>query len=164
MKARTDLGKAFRRYFDQNEHLNGSALVQARYNHSCEYNISLQDIAAFEAGGCFATLTNTFPTAYWMLAYIYTHEEVLKDCRDELSTITITNTAEDGTTVRSIDMTSIKSSCPVITATLQEVLRHTSVGSSVRHVTEDTTVDGYKLKKGNTFIMPANILHTDPNT
>ncbi|KAF2677803.1 hypothetical protein K458DRAFT_395607 [Lentithecium fluviatile CBS 122367] len=129
-KARADLGKAFRHYFDQNEHLNGSVLVQARYNHSHEYNVSVPDIAASES------------------AYIYSHEEVLKDCRDELATITTTSTAEEGTTIHSIDMISIKSSCLDITATLQEVMRHTSVGSSVSHVTEDTMIDGYRLKKG----------------
>ena len=164
VKARAALGKAFQNYFERKEHLNGSALVQALYNHSREYKVSIPDIAAFEAGGCIATLTNTFPTAYWMLAYVYSHEEVLKDCRAELSTITTTKIAENGITVCSIDMTSIKSSCPVITATLQEVLRHTAVGSSFREVTEDTIVDGYRLKKGNTFIMPSNIVHTDPNT
>ncbi|KAF2708582.1 putative cytochrome P450 [Pleomassaria siparia CBS 279.74] len=160
-EARIAVGKAFQRYFEKGEHLNGSALVQARYNHSREYGLSMEDIGTFEAGGCLATLANTFPTAYWMLAYIYSHPDVLQECRNEVATITTTKPGEDGGRLHVIDMTTIKASCPVITATLQEVLRHTSVGSTVREVVEDTTLDVYALKKGNTLLTPANVLHTD---
>ncbi|KAF1955200.1 cytochrome P450 [Byssothecium circinans] len=160
--ARRTVGKAFERYFENEEHTSGSALVKARYKHSREYGIPVSDIGAFETGGCLATLANTFPTAYWMLTYIYSHPKVLQECRDEVQRITTVTTAEDGSVLHSIDMTSIKASCPVITATLQEVLRHTAVGSTVRGVLEDTTLDGYILKKGNTLLTPANVIHTDP--
>jgi cytochrome P450 len=160
-KARNKVAKAFYSYFSNNEHLKGSALVQARYNHSRDYGVSVEDIATFEVGGSLAVLTNTFPTAYWMLIYIYSHPDVLQECRDEVLKVSKSTDDESGYTTHSIDMTSIKASCPVITATLQEVLRHTAVGSTVREVTEDTMLDGYLLKKGRTLLTPANVLHTD---
>lgn len=160
-KARAKLQDAFYKYFEKKEHLSGSALVQARYNHSREYEVGNKDIAAFEAGGCFATLANTFPVAYWTLAYIYSHPDVLQDCRREVESITKVTQTGDGKTLHTIDMTAIKSSCPIITATLQEVLRHTAVGSTVRYVVEDTLLDGYTLKKGNVLMTPSNVIHTD---
>lgn len=163
MEATATVGHAFQHYFEQNEHLNGSLLVQTRYNHSREHDVSVEDIGAFEAGGSIAALANTFPTAYWMLTYIYSHADVLQDCRDEVTNITKITNGGDGCTTHSVDMTSIKSSCPVITATLQEVLRHTAVGSTVREVMEDTLLDGYMLKKGNTLLTPANVMHTNPS-
>jgi hypothetical protein len=169
IKARSTVAGAFHTYFTQNAYLKGSDLVQARYNHSRDYDVPVGDIATFEVGGSLAVLANTFPTAYWMLIYIYSHDDVLRDCRDEVSKIAKTTQNDDGSILHSIDMTTIKSSRPVITATLQEALRHTAVGATVRKVMEDTVIDDYQLKKGCTLLTPANVLHTDsdiwgPNT
>ena len=164
IQARETCANAFTEYFSKNQHLQGSTLVQARFNHSREHNISVEDIAHLEVGGTFAILVNTYPTAYWTIYYIFSNPKILRDCRDEIANITKTSVDEDGSTLlHSIDITSIKSSCPILTSTIQEVFRHRSVGTAIREVVEDTVLDGqYVLKKGCTVLMPSGVLHSDP--
>lgn len=161
IRARDTVSNAFFKYFDEGHHEKGSDLIKARYNYAREYKIPVRDIASFECGGSLAVLSNNFPTVYWMLIYIYSHPDVLSECRDEVSKITTTTKDANGQPIYSLDISSVKSSCPLTTSTLQEVLRHTSVGSAVRQVMKDTPIDGYILKKGRTVITAANVLHSD---
>jgi cytochrome P450 len=161
LKARRNLAKAFLKYFQNKGHLTSSELVKARWDISNEWKMSLDDIAAFEPGNGIASLANTFPTTFWMLTYIFSHPDVLAECRNEVTKIIDVSANDQGTFTHKIDMLSVKESCPVIVATLQEVLRHTSVGVTVREVMEDTELNGFTLKKGNTLLTPASIMHTN---
>jgi cytochrome P450 len=97
-----------------------------------------------------------------MVHYVFSNPQVLADCRDELTGITKIMTDGHGTTTHHIDLLSIKTNCPILTSTLQEVLRHRAVGTSVREVMEDTILDGkYFLKKGCTLLIPTDVLHSD---
>ncbi len=158
--------KAFLRYFKNDGHLEGSGLIKTRVSHSQEYGISLEDIAKFECGGTLAILANTSPTAFWMTYHIYSDENLLQICREELSKIVSDSSVKgkDGKVehVRTLDMTKVKTSCPALMSTFQEVLRTKSVAVSVRLVTEDHMLDGkYLLKKGSTLMMPAPVQHTN---
>jgi cytochrome P450 len=160
--ARTAVGKAFNDYFKKDQHRKGSSLVQARYDHSRRYKVAVEDIARFEVGGAIAILVNTYPAAFWMINYVFSNPTVLEECRAELQNVTRTTTESDGTAVHCIDMDSVKKSCPILASTFQEVLRHRSVGLSVREVMEDTLLDGkYLLKKGGITMISADLLHSD---
>lgn len=168
LAARKFVGEAFIRYFKENGHLKGSGLVQARYNHSMEYKIAVEDIARYEVGGSIAILTNTSPATFWMVYHIYSNPKILEECRQELANVVAdVPTTISGRTVniRTLDMSRVKFSCPLLLSTFQEVLRTRTVGISTRQVMEDHILDGkYLLKKGGTVMIPGPVQHTDTNS
>lgn len=162
--AREKLTKAFLAYFQQDGHLQGSNLIKARVDHSIDYNIPLEDIARFECGGALGILGNTSPSTFWLIYHVYSNPTILSECREELGRVisdTHISTSGKGKTLRTLDMTSVKTACPILLSTFQEVLRKHSVSVSARLVTQDHLLDGkYLLKKGATLMMPAPIQHT----
>lgn len=167
LAARDAITKAFIKYFRNDGHREGSALIQARFDHSTEYKIPLEDIARFECGGAIAILTNTSPACFWLLYHLYSDERVLNECRQELAKVLSDEsvTTKYGRTkkVRELDMTTVKSDCPILVSTFQEMLRTHSIGVSARLVVEDHLLDGkYLLKKGSTIMIPGPVQHTSP--
>ncbi|KAH7088269.1 cytochrome P450 [Paraphoma chrysanthemicola] len=167
--ARETMTKAFLHYFQAMGHEKGSALIQARYNHSVEHHIPLEDIARYECGGAVGILTNTSPASFWMVFHLYSNKSILEECRQELTRVLSDNymIGDDGSrkTIRTLDMTSVKSACPILLSTFQEVLRVHSVGISTRLVMEDHLLDGkYLLKKGSTLMIPGPVQHTSTST
>ncbi len=57
----------------------------------------------------------------------------------------------------SLDITSVKTYCSLLTSTFQEVLRHRSMGTSIRQVMQDTMLNGEWLLKKDC------IIHKDPS-
>jgi cytochrome P450 len=156
IQAREKVVKVFMDYFATGGHKEGSALVRARFQHSADYNVSIEDTARFELGGAVAILTNTIPSAFWVLWHIVSDATALQDCRNELERLC---KVQDDTVT--IDITDVKLSCPMLLSTLQEVLRVHGTGVSVRIVQEDHLLDGkYLLKKGGTLMIPGPVQHT----
>lgn len=163
-RGRKIVSEAFFEYFQNNSHESGSTLVQTRYNTSIRNQIPVADIARFEVGGAIAVLINTAPTTFWMFFHVYSNVESLKDIRDEVASIMTTTVNRDGTQTRILEMASIKSKCPILTSTFQEVLRHHSVSVGVRQVMEDTLLNNkYLLRKDSTIFMPNIVTHQDPS-
>jgi cytochrome P450 len=164
LSARETMTKAFVRYFKNEGHLQGSDLIKARVEHSLDYNIPMEDIARYECGGALGILTNTSPSAFWMVYHLYSDKAILEECRKELTKVISDSTVVDNgeaRRVRTLDMTSVKTACPVLLSTFQEVLRLHSVGISARLVMEDHLLDGrYLLKKGGTVMIPGPVQHT----
>lgn len=136
-RGRDIVRQAFLEYFQNKGHENGSALVNTRHNVSTKHKIPLADIARYEVGGAIAILINTAPALFWMVFYVFSQPDVLEDCRKEIAKIMMTKSKSNGTLVRSLDITNLKSQCPTVVSTFQEVLRHAALGTSVREVTED---------------------------
>ena len=156
LRAREKIVEAFTHYFSTGGHEQGSALIRARYQHSANYNVSIEDTARFELGGAVAILTNTIPSAFWVLWHIISNAAALEECRAELRPLC----KIEGSRV-TIDMTEVKSSCPILLSTLQEVLRVHGTGTSVRVVQQDHLLDGrYLLKKGGTLMIPGPVQHS----
>jgi cytochrome P450 len=104
-----------------------------------------------------AILTNTIPSAFWVLWHIISDAAALKECRDELYQLC---RVTDGRVT--IDITEVKTSCPMLLSTLQEVLRVHGTGTSVRIVQEDHLLDDkYLLKKGATLMIPGPVQHSE---
>ncbi|KAL9121434.1 MAG: hypothetical protein Q9187_002004 [Circinaria calcarea] len=157
------VSRAFEDYFGNKGHELGSVLVQNRYATSTKFKIPLTDIARYEVGGAIAVLVNTAPAAFWMLYHTFAYPDVLNDLRREVTTIMALRCDNDGTVTRSLDITSVKTNCPLLTSTFQEVLRVRTMGTSVRQVMQDTLLnDQYLLKKDSTILMPTLVVHTDP--
>lgn len=160
LAGRAKLAKAFEQYYRADGHKQGSLLARNRYETSARNGVAIEDIARYEVGGSIAVLVNTVPAAFWMLFLVYSHPDLLIDIRKEVDSV-VTTTVEGGLT-RYLDISSLKSNCPLLTSTFQEVLRYRSMGTSVRHVMQDTTLNGqWELKKDCMIQMPSRVIHTD---
>jgi cytochrome P450 len=158
-----DLGAyALEDYFKADKHRKGSALVQARHDHSVSHGMPLNDIARSEFTNVVALLANTVPASFWMVYHIYSDSKVLAHCREELANAIASDFGDGGKrTGNVIDMSKVKSSCPIFLSTFKEVLRHHSTSVAARLVMEDYVLDGhYLLKKGSTVMMPGPVQHT----
>lgn len=161
LAGRAKVAKAFEKYFLDGGHEQASTLMQNRYDTSARNGIATIDIARYEIGGALALLVNTAPAAFWMLLLIYADPSLLEEIRHEVSLV-MTQSSDSSGTTRHIDITSLKSTCPLLTSTFQEVLRYRSMGTSVRQVMEDTVLDGrWLLKKDSMIQMPSRVLHCD---
>lgn len=158
--ARAKVAKAFEAYYKAGGVQKASALAQKRYQAEIDNNVPLEDIARYEVGGSIAILVNTAPAAFWTLFLLYSHPGLLDDIRKEIDACTGT-AIQNGSTVKTIDITTLKEACPLLLSSYQEVLRYSSMGTSVRAVMEDTYLDQWLLKKGAMLQMPSRVIHQD---
>lgn len=161
LAGRAKVVRAFEHYFDTKGHEQASILMKNRYETSTKNGVSVKDIARFEVGGSVAILVNTAPAVFWMLLLTYSHPGLVDELRKEIGPM-MTEQTRNGERIRSLDITSLKTSCPLLTSTFQEVLRYRSVGTSVRQVMEDTVLDDkWLLKKDCMIQMPSRVIHKD---
>ena len=160
LAGREKVSTAFVRYFLAGVHSQASTLMKFRYDVTAKNGISTEDIARYEVGGSLALLVNTAPSAFWMIILIYADSDLLLRLRREVEKTVISDNLAK---IRKIDVTDLKSACPLLTSTFQEVLRFRSMGTSVREVMEDTILDDqWLLKKGNMIQMPSRVIHCNP--
>ncbi|KAJ8131749.1 hypothetical protein O1611_g1878 [Lasiodiplodia mahajangana] len=153
--ARTKVAKAFEKYYKAGGVQQASALTRKRYQAEIDNNVPLDDIARYEVGGSIAVLVNTAPAAFWTLLLLHSYPGLLGEVRKEVDAC-IKTTTENRSTVRTLDITTLKESCPLLVSSYQEVLRYRSMGTSVREVMEDTYLDQWLLKKGAMLQMPSH--------
>ncbi|KAI0098510.1 cytochrome P450 [Nemania sp. FL0031] len=140
----------------------GSKLVKIRHDvHKHEHGFPLEDIGRGELGNTFAILGNTTPTAWWFLYHVFSDSRVLSDIRDELEAFVQIDVK---TNTHCIDLACIRTSCPILFSTFQEMLRFRAVNAGPRMVMEDVVVNGFLFKKGNVLMIPASVHHTDVPT
>lgn len=158
LKARDRLVMEFDKYFRQDRHLQGSLFVQLRHEHNVRFGLGLDDTAHTEVGQVNASVSNTVPGAFWALWQILADPVVFEDCQREASLLV--QTGPDG--VSTIDLARVRTACPILVSTWQEVLRFHGTSISARVVQEDTMIDNkYLLKKDSMVIMPTRVSHTD---
>lgn len=149
---------AFEKYFAVNGHHEGSLLVQCRYNHNIGHGLRGRDVAATEIGQMVASLTNSVASAFWMVYHIFSDPVVLNDCRNEVEQLV----EVDKEGVSTVDLVKVKSSCPILLSTWQEMLRYSHIGIAARVVMNDTIFAGqYLLKKGATVMTVTPVQHTE---
>jgi cytochrome P450 len=154
---------AFEKYFSENHHREGSEHVRARYNHSTDHQVPLNDIARSEFANGVALLSNTVPNTFWLLYHLYSDAELLKKCRKEVSNVVVSIENVQGEPTNTLDMLRVKTSCPILLSAYKEVLRVYSTAVSARKVMEDHMLDNqYLLKKGSTVVMPTPVQHHNP--
>jgi cytochrome P450 len=146
----------FEKYFANGHHHQASALIEARYKHSTDHHLPLNDIGQSEFSNGVALLSNTIPNSFWMLYHVYSDPTVLADCRSELSRIVALGKNNTAT----LDISKVKTACPVLLSTYKEVLRLYSAAVSARLVMKDHMLDNqFLLKAGSTVLMPAPVQH-----
>lgn len=104
-----------------------------------------------------ALLNNIVPSICWLVYHIFSEPAILEKCRHQLfQAVTL---EVDGT--RTLDLARVKSACPVLLSTLNEVYRYYGVATVlVRQVVEDHMLNNvYLLKKGSLVLMPTSAQH-----
>lgn len=148
-------------YMRKGGHETASGLVRKRYeHHRGQFGLSLEDFARGELGNTFAVLGNSTPCALWILYHIFSDDQVLADVRREVSAL-VRDENKDGVITSSVDLASIRTSCPILLSTFQETLRYRAVNPGPRVLLEDVLLDGgIFLKKGSMLMIPAPVQHT----
>ncbi|KAJ2996336.1 hypothetical protein NUW58_g1006 [Xylaria curta] len=158
LRARDTLVSVLSRYFQSNQFLEGSLFVQLRQKHDVAFGLDMDDSVHIEIGQVAAGVVNTAPSAFWMVWQVFSDATVLADCQKEVAQLV--QTGPDG--VCSIDLSQVRTHCPLLVSTWQEVLRFHGISVSARIVQEDTSVDDqYLLKKGGVVLMPNAVIHSD---
>ncbi|KAK2593009.1 hypothetical protein QQS21_009299 [Conoideocrella luteorostrata] len=159
--ARNKVASAFEAYYKSGGFEKASALVRFRYQANRRNNLPTEDMARYDIGVAIAALTNSTPAAFWALLLFHSHPGLIGDIREEIDACTET-TSLNGSTVKTLDISTIKEACPLLLSSYQEMLRYSSIGTSVREVMEDTYLDQWLLKKGAMLQLPSRIIHQDP--
>ncbi|KAI5922159.1 cytochrome P450 [Camillea tinctor] len=158
LQARDVMVAEFERYFQESRHEDGSLFVQLRQKHNLAFGLSISDTAHTEVGQVAAGIINTAPTAFWAAWQILADPVVYEDCRSEVAQLVQTD--PDG--VCTIDLAQVRTACPILVSTWQEVLRFHGISIAARIIQEDTLVDNkYFLKKGGVVLMPNAVIHSD---
>ncbi|KAI2469102.1 cytochrome P450 [Annulohypoxylon bovei var. microspora] len=157
-QAREYMVKIWEDYFETGSHHLGSEMIKARVKINDDFQISLKETARLEVGGTHGILSNTLPGTFWTVYHIFSNPIVLEDIRNELSR-GVQHEADGSCT---IDLTYVKSSCPILLSTFKEMMRMHSSATSTRKVMQDHRLDNkYLLKKGSTVMMPSVVQHTN---
>ncbi|KAI4604303.1 hypothetical protein KJ359_000437 [Pestalotiopsis sp. 9143b] len=157
LKTRELMVAEFDRYFEQQRHLEGSLLVQLRQKHNSAFGLD-KDSAHLEIGQVAASIVNTAPTAFWTVWQVLADPVVFEDCRREVADLVTT----DPQGVCTIDLAQVRTKCPILVSTWQEILRFHGSSIAARIIKEDTLVDNqYLLKKGGVVLIPNAVIHSD---
>lgn len=157
LAARESLAKAYEEYYANSgpSDPDASAYIKARYQFGLERGLPTPDIARAEVASSIALIGNTMPATFWLVYHVLSNPAVLEDCRRELSEV-----VSDEGGMCAVDISRVKSSCPILLSTFQEVMRFHGIGMSARTVLEDTTLDNrFLLKKGAIVLIPAIACH-----
>lgn len=156
------LGKRFKEYFDQGGHEKFAGHANAAFKYYTDRGFPLELFSKLVSGSAVAVLGNTIPTAFWFLVHLYSDGKVFEACREEVLAQVVHTKSEDGSPVRSVDITAIKTACPLLNSAFKEVLRKEAIGTGVRGVEEDHVLDGkYLLRKGGLIMIPLAAQHLD---
>lgn len=165
-QARLTLQKAYADFYANNYDADPSIpYVNLRAKHHRSFGFNNDEVGKLELTLLFNATSNTIPTLFWFLSYLFSSPSLVAAVAEEAKSITVT-TVTNGITTNTLDITKLLPSCPHLFAAWNEMLRLQSNQVSLRFVTADTTVtDGtntYLLKKGNLLQLPAGIMHRSP--
>ena len=108
-------------------------------------------------------MSNTVPTAFWIIFHVFSDSLVLEEVRRQVKAVATTQeSSEAGMTVHTISLQKLKDAL-ILFSTAQEVLRHQATGAGPRMVMEDMFIghDQYILKKDSVIMIANKSLHLD---
>jgi cytochrome P450 len=159
---RAAINEAFQKYYAAGLDKNASGLVKGRAEAARKYGLTERDIADFEISILFTAVTNTIPSSFWFLSYIFASTCLLSEVREEVSKI-MTRKTVNGVDTMEMDITGFQNKCPLLCSAWEETLRLIDSSSSVRMVVQDTMfAEKYFLKAGSVVQMPSGVTHNSP--
>ncbi|KAL1610812.1 hypothetical protein SLS60_002483 [Paraconiothyrium brasiliense] len=153
---------AWQKHMQEGDHQKHSGYIQKLYEYYTDLNYPVADYSQLILGTAIAVLGNTLPSAFWFILHLYADRKVYEACREEILAQVVHSRDEDGNSVRTVDITALKTQCPLFHSAFKEVLRLEAVGTGVRGVEEDHMLDGkYLLRKDALVFMPLVSQHFD---
>ncbi|GKT50810.1 25-hydroxycholesterol 7-alpha-hydroxylase [Colletotrichum spaethianum] len=160
--ARQRLQAALSDYYgnDRDYHEDASQIVKNRAAALRNHGISGEQVGIFELALLHVATSNTIPTLFWFMAYVFSQPELVARLRDEVLPVA----QRSGNGEVTIDIGTVDERCPLLVSCYREAIRMSNQGMGNRRVMEDTTIsDGkgrtYLLKKGCNVQMSAQVTH-----
>ncbi|KAI0903585.1 cytochrome P450 [Ustulina deusta] len=142
-----------------------SKVVSERQHILRDGGMSLEDAAKQETSFCVAMFGNTVPTLFWTIYELFSRPSLLAEVREEIATSAVSEVTKrfEGTDVSQfvLDVAALKTKCPLLLSSFQEVQRTHSIHANIRKVLTDTLLDDgrYLLRKGNYCLIPSSSVH-----
>jgi cytochrome P450 len=161
--AREIVFDAFRDYCS-NIPADAAGVVHVREHIFRTASVSDDEIPKQHAAICAGIFPNLAVTLFWAIFDLFSQPEVLTEVRAEIKANAVRTSQKNGTEkgqVFVLDVTALKTRCPLLLSVFQETQRTRSILIVTRKVMEDTLLDGrYLLKKNNYVQIPAQAVHT----
>lgn len=161
-QARAQIQEALKVYYAGfgDHHEDAATITRCRATTLRNNGIKNEDVGAFEIALLHVATSNTIPTLFWLLAFVFSRPELVERLREE-GTAAIEQGA-DNETIVNID--TLSDSCPLLVSCYREAIRLCNKAIGNRRVMADTTIsDGkgnsYLLKEGVNVQMPSDPLH-----
>jgi hypothetical protein len=128
------------------------------------HGFTAEDSGSLETAVTHAALSNSIPTAAWMLYLVFSDTALVQDLRAELERLV---ERKDGRAA--LDIKKFDTECPLLLSTFRETSRFTATGELTRRILADTTITDksgrvYLLKKGNDLHAAHSVLHFASDT
>jgi cytochrome P450 len=129
-----------------------------------EFGMTPSEMAGLEVAVMHVALSNTIPTAFWMLVHVFSRPKLVEMLRIEANgVIAETGRSDQGQREVTIDIVRLEEKCPLLFSTLRETQRVISIAVLNRRVMADTIIsddsNSYLLKKGNLLQISHGVTH-----
>ncbi|KAK7735260.1 hypothetical protein SLS53_007650 [Cytospora paraplurivora] len=154
VKARDANSRRYEAYIQDGGLETASDVIKERSNVFLRNGCPLVDAARMNTGLDLALIPNYALTTFWAIYNVITRPELLEAIREEVAKAVIPRDhKDDGADDLALDLSLLRTACPLLVSTLQETQRLKSVHANVRAVISDTTLtvggEEYLLRKGN---------------
>ncbi|EMR81265.1 putative cytochrome p450 protein [Botrytis cinerea BcDW1] len=164
VRGRAAVVKAFQNYFTSGSQAGGSDLMKNRFELLVDHaDTQNSDLARHENLIDIAALSNTVPSAFWVIYHLFSDASLLEQVRTQVAELTTSEVSAQGETICKINLQKLIQ-LPILSSLILETLRFRSTGTGPRLVMEDTLIgkdQQYLLKKGSLLIIANKTLHFD---
>jgi cytochrome P450 len=161
---RETLAGAFFKYFASGLPHDAGQLTRCRYT-SLKGRISDEDVARSECVNGLAILSNSAPTAFWVIFHVFSDVEVLERIRAQVNSVTTVEPSTGGQPERRTIHTSKLRELPLFTSLIQETTRYRARGTGPRMAMEDIVLSDdsrqYHIEKGAVVMLAHNAMHVN---
>jgi cytochrome P450 len=127
--------------------------VRGRARVLRQFNMDPAEIGKLEIMLPYAANTNTVPTLFWLVTYVFSRPGLLERLHEEVEPLASRHGNGSGQAVV-VDLSDIEGRCPQLVACYRETLRLTNHQTSARRVVRDTVLsDG----RGNSYLLKAGV-------
>ena len=152
------------KYFTANGHETSSQLVMARHT-MLEPVLSLQDRARAEVTNGLAIITNTAPTAFWVIWHVFSDSGLLARVREQVESI-LTVSKSGAAIVKTLETSKLKD-IPLLISLIQETIRLRARGTGPRFAADDVVLSSdsaeFHIEKGATVMLAHQGLNQNPH-
>lgn len=129
--------------------------VRGRARVLRNYNVHPTEIGNVEIMLPYAANTNTVPTLFWLITYVFSQPQLVARLHVEVASLASREGSGNGSGQEVVvDLSNVEARCPQLTACYRETLRMTNHQTSARRVVKDTILsDG----KGNSYLLKAGV-------